>query len=117
MKLNLVVSNEDQSQLVSSVLQNLRDSPFNDVTLVCSDGQLKVNYLTLALLLPEPYRSLQLDEGALLLLPDYKVQEFRLMVDPEEQEQEKEQDNWITLQPELEQYSKTNIENDSSCII
>ena len=39
------------------------------------------------------------------------------MVDPEEQEQEKKQDNWITQQPELEQYSKTNIENDSSCII
>ena len=117
MKLNLVVSNEDQSQLVSSVLQNLQDSPFNDVTLVCNDGQLKVNSLTLALLLPEPYRSLQLDEGALLLLPDYKVQEFRMMGDNEEQEQQQNEDNWITEQRELEQYSKTNIENDSSCII
>ena len=76
MKLNLIVSNEDQDQLISSVFKSFHDSPFNDVTLVCRDGQLKVNGLTLALLLPSTYRSLQLGEGALLLLPEHKVQEL-----------------------------------------
>ena len=87
MKLNLIVSNEDQAQLVSSVLQSLLDSPFNDVTLVCGDGQQKVNCLALALLLPSPYRSMPLGEGALLILPDHKMQEFQLLVNREEQEQ------------------------------
>ena len=54
----------------------MRDSAFNDITMVCSDGQLKVNGLTLALLLPVPYRSLHLGEGALLLLPQHRVQEI-----------------------------------------
>ena len=99
MNLNLVVSIEDQAQLVVSVLQSLPDSPFNDVTLVCSNGQLEVNCFTLALLLPVPYR--HLGQGALLLL-----QEFQLMVDPEEQE------HGIAEQLELKQYSKTNIEDD-----
>ena len=87
MKLNLIVSNEDQAQLVSSVFKSLPDSPFNDVTLVCSDGQLNVNGLTLALLLPVTYRTLPFGEGALLLLPDHKVQEVWMMVDAWGQEQ------------------------------
>ena len=76
MKINLTVSNEQHVQLVSSVLDNMMDSAFNDVTLVCSDGQLKVNGLTLALIIPEPYRSLQLGEGALLLLPQHTIKEI-----------------------------------------
>ena len=71
----MTVSNEHHVQLLYSVVQNMVDSAFNDVTLVCSDGQLRVNGLTLALLLPAPYRSLHLGEGALLLLPQHKVQE------------------------------------------
>ena len=106
MKLNLFVRNEDQAQLVSSVLQSLPYSPFNDVTLVCSDGQLEVNCFTLALLLPAPYRSMHLDEGALLILPDHKVQEFQLIMDPEQQER------GIAGQLELEQNSKISIQNE-----
>ena len=75
MKINMTVSNEHHVQMVSSVVHNMVDSAFNDVTLVCSDGQLRVNGLTLAVLLPAPYRSLHLGEGALLLLPQHKVQE------------------------------------------
>ena len=76
MKINMTVSNEHHVQMVSSVVHNMVDSAFNDVTLVCSDGQLRVNGLTLALLLPPPYRTLHLGEGALLLLPQHKVQEM-----------------------------------------
>ena len=88
MKINMTVSNENHAQLVSSLIHNMMDSDFNDVTLVCSDGQLRVNGLTLAMLLPAPYRSLHLGEGALLLLPQHKVQEMWVMVDLEKEEQE-----------------------------
>ena len=99
MKINLTVSNEHHVQLVSSMLHNLRDSVFNDVTLVCSDGQLRVNGLTLALLLPAPYRSLHLEEGALLHLPQHKVQELWSMVvtDGQDKVQWQKQEVWQDL--------------------
>ena len=56
MKINPTVSNEHHFKLLSSVVTNMVDSPFNDITLVCSDGQLRVNGLLLALLLPASYR-------------------------------------------------------------
>ena len=83
MKITLTVNNELHDQVVSSIVDNTRDSAFNDVTMVCSDGQLKVTGLTLALLLPVPYRSLHLGEGALLLLPQHKVQEIWALMDPD----------------------------------
>ena len=96
MKINLTVSNEHHIQLLSSIVDNMRDSAFNDVTLVCSDGRLRVNGLTLALLLPIPYRSLHLEEGAILLLPQYRVEEIWAMGVPENEEevQEKKQEVW-----------------------
>ena len=104
MKINLFVSNEDQAMLVSSMFKSLPDSPFNDVTLVCSDGQLKVNGLTLALLLPNPYRSLPFGEGALLLLPDHKVQEVWKMLEDGGQDQGNMQE--YKMKQEQEVYRK-----------
>ena len=92
MKINLTVSNEHHVNLVTSIVENMKDSAFNDVTLVCSDGELKVNGLSLALLLPASYRSLHLGEGALLLMPQYKVQEVWPLVVPEGREIVKEQE-------------------------
>ena len=81
MKITLTLNNEHHVQEVSAIVDTMSDSAFNNVTMVCSDGQLKVNGLTLALLLPAPYRNLDLGEGALLLLPQHKVQEiWALMV-------------------------------------
>ena len=99
MKINLTVSNERHVQLLSSMVHNMRDSVFDDVTLVCSDGQLRVNGLTLALLLPAPYRSLHLGEGALLHLPQHKVQEIWSMVvtDGQDKVQGQMQEVWQDL--------------------
>ena len=101
MKITVIVSNEDQAKLVSSVFQSIPDSPFNDVTLVCSDGQMKVNGLTLALFLPNPYRSLPFGEGALLLMPDYKVQEVWKMVEDGAQEQGDKQEDEMKQKQEF----------------
>ena len=108
MKINLTVSNEHHVQLVSSVVDNMRESAFNDVTLVCSDGHLKVNGLLLALLLPAPYRNLHLDEGALLLLPQHKVQEVWAMVELEGQKRGPKQEVWQNQ----EKIKELNIEHD-----
>ena len=83
MYISLTVNNEHHSHLVSSVVYNMMDYACNDVTLVCSDGQLRVIGLTLALLLPAPFRSLHIGEGPLLILPQLKVQEMWPMVGPE----------------------------------
>ena len=107
MKLNLIVSNEDQAQLISSVFKSLPDSPFNNVTLVCRDGQLKVNGLTLVLLLPLPYRTLQLGEGALLLLPEHKVQELWMLGGGRGQEHSQK----LELELEQEQTHEKEVDN------
>ena len=83
MRISLTVTNEHHAQLISSVVHNMMDSAFNDVTLVCNDGQMRVNGLALALLLPSSYRNLPLGEGALLLLPQHTLQEVWAMVEPE----------------------------------
>ena len=62
-----------------------------------------------------PYRSMQIDEWALQLLPDRKVQEVWLMVDCEEQEQEQEQE--ITEHCMLEENNTKNNKNYSGGII
>ena len=108
MKITVIVSNEDQAKLVSSVFQSIPDSPFNDVTLVCSDGQMKVNGLTLALFLPNPYRSLPFGEGALLLLPNHEVQEIWKMVEDWGQQQGYKQE--YEMKQEQEVYRKQEIE-------
>ena len=87
---SLKIKSKDQAQLVSSLVKNLNDPPFNDVTLVCSDGQLRVNCLVLALLLPAFSRTLHIGEEALLLLPQHEVQEFRVIEVVEKKRQEKE---------------------------
>ena len=110
MKLNLIVSNEAQDRLIASVFRSLPDSPFNDVTLVCSDGHLKVNGLALALLLPVPYRTLQLGEGALLLLPDHKVQELVMRVGKGVQDQEYSQK--LQVKQEQEQNQEKEVEQE-----
>ena len=109
MKINLTVSNEHHVKLVTSIVEDMRDSAFNDVTLVCSDGELRVNGLSLALLLPASYRSLHLGEGALLLLPQHNVQEVWPLVVPEGKEKVKEQKQEAMHNPYNIQLEEENI--------
>ena len=64
MKIKLSVSDEDHAQLLSGLVADVLDPDFTDVTLVCGDGQLKINRLALALLLPPCYHNLHLGEAS-----------------------------------------------------
>ena len=68
---------------MNTLVDNMRDSAFHDITILCSVGQLKVYGLTLVLLIPAPYRSLYLWEGGLLLMPQHNVKDFEAMMEPQ----------------------------------
>ena len=65
MKIKLSVSDEDHAQLLSGLVSDIHDSHFTDVTLVCDDGQLNINRLALALLLPPCYHNFHLGGSSL----------------------------------------------------
>ena len=92
MKIKVTVSNEYHDGLLSTVVADLLASPSDssDVTLVCSDGEVCMPLLVMALALPAAYRTLQLDPGALLLLPQHSRGELGAVLEPRIQPHEHE---------------------------
>ena len=68
MKIKLSVSDEDHAQLLSGLVGDIHDPHFTNVTLVCDDGQLNINRLALALLLPPCYHNLHLGEALIKII-------------------------------------------------
>ena len=67
MEIKLSLSRNDHQSMLCSVVERLTSSDFLGVTLVCEDGQLRVNRLALALLLEPSLQELEQGEAVVLL--------------------------------------------------
>ena len=56
MKIKLFLTREKYNKQINDLISCIYNSPFPDVTLVCSDGQLSLNWLLLALIFPPAYK-------------------------------------------------------------
>ena len=99
MRIKLSLNHDKFNQQLNDLIRCLYNSPFPDVTLVCIDGQLSLNWLLVALIFPPAYRDIPLEKTKIILLPHHSLREIISLLSPMEQKtnniQEKGQEDGL----------------------